>query len=212
MGAHILSILVIALISGHMAQPQEIESSLGTINHCVIYNEAKTECLKCSETYYVEKAKKKQCLQCSQGCKTCQDKSECIKCSENFYLSSHFCYSCPASCLKCLSPEKCTACKSGFIKIDQYQCGKEWTYLQTLLAIGIGASIVLLIVCCVVCIKKQNTSQDDGLYSSEPWTVIDKNNFMGVDRPTGVTCKAVKFIANGRKYKEDGASSFLSSS
>ena len=126
--------------------------------NCVEINDADGSCLKCEDSYYLDK--NKRCViselreaqdntkvDCNiKNCMTCGSKNECNKCFEGYYLTEQRCYSTNCGvfgfCKYC-DEYDCLKCLNGY-KLTYGICDEKINALQKKLFLGIGIPLLTI--------------------------------------------------------------------
>ena len=88
---------------------------------CLTCKDTADNCKSCRHGFVLRGS---QCLQCLEGCDTCEivdDSSVCTSCLDGYYLDGQTCEKCLSSCETCYSgnPYYCYTCSKGFYKYQE---------------------------------------------------------------------------------------------
>lgn len=139
------------------------------IPHCKEYNQEKTTCLQCEDSYYLKSPT--ECSECLPHCLKCLNSSTCSDCKFGFYQQNNDCFACSNLCRTCEDFSKCTSCNSGKV-LRNSKCEEKGFQTFTLFVIGISAVIVIAVVFIIINIVKRAREKGDDRRDS---VIYDEN-------------------------------------
>ena len=109
-----------------------------------------------------------KCLKCQiLGCGECKPISlgSCDKCRSGYYspgsiIPSSSCQPCTSNCEVCDNSDTCSICNFISTKSKEGKCDLNKKKLALILGLAIGIPVLLFIICCIFCYKRNHSKKE----------------------------------------------------